>query len=194
MSATPLHEWSRGQTDPDRMTDAILARRLNQTIAWTNHLLTLGNTGPDLRTRETCPQILHEGYDDVICDLGTTRRFRLQELEIECNDETPSLHNGRLLCFFPDANLTDGAAEPETDGFFDIYNNPPWDTWVGYFIDNDDRQTYDRCYVLCYVPSQLISIVERGIIVNPEECIRWLGDTNVTMKQRLLGHQPEIAG
>jgi hypothetical protein len=40
------------------------------------------------------------------------------------------LCGGRLVAYFPDDNLFDGAAEAESQGFFDVDNIPPYDTWV----------------------------------------------------------------
>lgn len=40
------------------------------------------------------------------------------------------LAGGRLLAYLQDTNLCDGAAEAASEGFFDVDNVPPWDTWV----------------------------------------------------------------
>jgi hypothetical protein len=97
----------------------------------------------------------------------------------------PILNGGRLLCYFPDADLCDGAAEQESNGFFDVYNTPPWDTWVGYFQDGlDPKGSYDN-YLLAYVPEQLVSLAAGGILVNPEECIMWLEDADVRLRSRI---------
>ena len=182
----PLHEWSRGQTDSVLMSAATLSERIVQTAAWTQHLLSLGNTSSSMRTPELSPQLLHAGFDDVICDLGSVRRYKLQNLNVDAMTIGQSLRSGRFLCFFPDANLTDGAAESETDGFFDAYNNPPWDTWVGYFVDRHQEVISCFSYVLCFVPNDLIPLVDRGIVVNPEECIQWLENTDSAIRKRLL--------
>ena len=97
----------------------------------------------------------------------------------------PDLDGGRLLCYFPDGDLCDGAAEQESDGFFDVYNTPPWDTWIGYFRDGlKPNDSYDS-YLLAYVPEQLISLAANGISVNPEECIMWFEDTEVKLRSRI---------
>ena len=40
------------------------------------------------------------------------------------------LAHGRLLVYEPDTNLAHGLEELETNGFVDIDNIPPWDTWI----------------------------------------------------------------
>jgi len=71
---------------------------------------------------------------------------------------------GRLLVYVPEENLADGAAEVESNWFFDTENAPPWDSWVA----------YSNRTLLSWVPARLVPLVQRGIDVNPEECIRWL--------------------
>jgi hypothetical protein len=79
----------------------------------------------------------------------------------------PDICGGRLLVFIPEETLSDGAAEFESNCFFDSDNAPPWDTWVAY----SDRT------LLSWVPAQLIPLVQRGIDVNPEECIHWMSSS-----------------
>jgi hypothetical protein len=86
------------------------------------------------------------------------------------------LGSGRLLVYFPDAELSDGAAEAETNGFFDVENAPPWDTWVALFQDDPSDLSYGT-YLVSWVPGELVESVSRGIWVNPEECIVWLQDS-----------------
>jgi hypothetical protein len=47
-----------------------------------------------------------------------------------------TLMDGRLVAFFIDHTLWDGAAESESKGFFDVNNVPACDTWV-YFYNKD---------------------------------------------------------
>jgi hypothetical protein len=75
-----------------------------------------------------------------------------------------NLCGGRLLIYVPVENLADGAAEYASKRYFDVENAPPWDTWVAY----SDRT------LLSWVPAELIALVQQGIDVNPEECIRWM--------------------
>jgi hypothetical protein len=70
---------------------------------------------------------------------------------------------GRGLLFTPQDSLSDGAATVQSEGFFDVDNVPAWDTWI-YF---------DGRILLSWVPTELISRVQSGIDVNPEECIKW---------------------
>jgi hypothetical protein len=89
------------------------------------------------------------------------------------------LSGGRLLvCTGLDESVADGAAQAESRGFFDIYDLAPWDTWICYVRpqgeDNGRTGQGQATYVLSWVPSAFVSLVEDGIRVNPVGCIRWL--------------------
>lgn len=89
-----------------------------------------------------------------------------------------------MLLYFPDWNLSDGAAEVAPNGFFDVQNAPPSDTWVALFDDGPGGDVNYGRYLVCYVPSFLLDVTDRGIEVNPEECILWLHKTNTAFTKR----------
>ena len=81
--------------------------------------------------------------------------------------------DGRLLAYYPDLNLCDGAAEVESSGYLDVENCPPWESWVALLVDpraDDDH----RRVLVSWVPAVFVPLVTAGIEVNPEECIVWL--------------------
>ena len=73
------------------------------------------------------------------------------------------LEGGQLLQYEYDANVEGGAVAYESKGFFDDESAPPWDTWVCYRGDT----------IVAYVPRILCGLAQRGIEVDPVECIRW---------------------
>lgn len=89
------------------------------------------------------------------------------------------------MVYFPDAELSDGAAEVYTDGLFDVFNAPPWDTWVALFEEGPQHDRSYGTYLVAYIPQPLLSLAERGISVNPERCIDWLERTQVKLVSRL---------
>lgn len=99
-------------------------------------------------------------------------------------------HSGRLMVYFPDADLCDGSAEIETEGWFDVFNCPPWDTWVGFFRDAGPSTDSTSNYLVAWVPPVFVDLVAHGIEVNPEQCIRWLDDTECSLRHRLAGTTP----
>lgn len=169
--------WSRGQTDLKTLNSNALQSRLAETIAWCNSL-TLPN---DLPSFEINPNIFHQGYDDIVCDIGFSRQRYLGYNKIPIPKGKPNLAGGRLLVYYPDLQLSDGAAEVATDGFFDVFNLPPFDTWLT-FIEDSALQHMHQKQLLCYIPASAVHLADLGISVNPEECILWLEDTNGATK------------
>ena len=93
---------------------------------------------------------------------------------------------GRLLVYFPNADLCDGAAEAASQGFFDVYNTPPWDTWVAFVTEPAERDISYSEYLIAWVPPAFIELAAAGIMVNPEECTQWLDGSGVSFA-RLVG-------
>lgn len=133
-----------------------------------------------LWTMECAPNLLHHGRFDVICDVVRTRGSSVRH-----RAAAPGPPDGRLLAYFPDLDLVDGAAEVESGGFFDVHNTPPWDTWVAYVEDIQPASSTHRCYLVAWVPRALVQVAQAGIEVNPEECIRWLEHTDTALAARL---------
>ena len=105
---------------------------------------------------------------------------------VSCVDD---LRGGRLLAYFPDAELSDGAAELETAGFFDSFNAPPWDTWVALFEDPTALDSSYRVYLVAWIPPVFLDTASRGIAVNPESCIVWLADVETRLTAELRARQ-----
>ncbi|HEV7556272.1 MAG TPA: hypothetical protein VGO00_12480 [Kofleriaceae bacterium] len=81
--------------------------------------------------------------------------------------------DGRLLGYFPDDNLCDGAAAVASESFFDDDNIPPWETWVTLVHVREAPISFRRC-LIAWIPRMFVPRANAGVQVNPEECIRWL--------------------
>ncbi|CAH0354828.1 hypothetical protein [Aquabacterium sp. CECT 9606] len=172
--------WERGHTDPTSIKDDLLLDRLNQTISW---CLGVKDTS-ELRSMELRPTLFHSGPDDLTCNVGGLRE-RESNYRKRTRPPTTTLSGGRLLVYFPYGNLSDGASESESNGFFDIFNAPPYDTWISWFEDSQSSNSAFGSYVLCYIPPIFVPQAEAGISVNAEDCILWLDHANVQIKDRL---------
>jgi hypothetical protein len=74
------------------------------------------------------------------------------------------------------------------DGFFAQDNLPAWDTWVWYAEDRHPNEPYwQSCpsYLIVWVPHHLASPADEGVLVNPEECIRWAANEDTVFTRRL---------
>lgn len=70
---------------------------------------------------------------------------------------------GRLMLYVPCENVSDGTSRYASNGFFDPYDCPPWDTWLQY----SDRTLFS------WVPEVLLPLAQAGINANAVECIKW---------------------
>lgn len=78
------------------------------------------------------------------------------------------LGHGRLIAFYPQQTLFDGAAALETDGLIDANNVPPWDLWAC-FVDD---------FLVSFIPDALVASFNCAVIVNPEQSLLWLTDVS----------------
>jgi hypothetical protein len=156
-------------------------KRLAQTIFWCASRVDTSNPKDCLRTPELRPRIFEEVRFSAV-ETVAIERERYGSVEIRDAQLPKDLGGGRLLVYFPDVNLCCGTSEDETNGFFDIDNVPAWDTWVAYFASG---KRSNASYLISWISPQLVEFVSRGIYVNPEECIVWLADADVSFAQDL---------
>ncbi|HEU4557062.1 MAG TPA: hypothetical protein VFS20_04405 [Longimicrobium sp.] len=161
--------------------------RLAQTVARTIERADPANPRDSLRDPSRRPRTLESDYFAGVRTVAggpSPSRHRAPQGE---------LAGGRLLVYFPDADLCDGAAELESEGFFDVFNAPPWDTWVAFASDRTEPHdsSYSN-YLIAYVPPVFVELCSAGIEVNPEQCIRWIEDTDVAVRDLLRRHASDL--
>jgi hypothetical protein len=74
--------------------------------------------------------------------------------------------NGRLLLYFPEHSNHNGLSEDETNGFFSTCDDPPWDTWIDFVLDPDEKRRFN--YLISWIPPQFVSTVTEGMKVESE--------------------------
>jgi hypothetical protein len=151
-----------------------LGLRLREAALWCERNLDLNSIGNCLRPRRIAPQFLPRDRWQAVDDVVILRRQEIGRSDADTGRRAA----GRLLVYFPELDLTDGAAEAVSQEFFDAYNAPPWGTWVAYFKDLD-RNDCCSSYLLAWVPEALAGVATAGIDANPEQCITWLEDAGV---------------
>jgi hypothetical protein len=158
-------------------------QRLAETIAWCVQRIRETDPKQALRSQEISPQLLAQDRAVLVRSVAEWRSHRMRDVAAAVDRE--SLHGGRLLVYFPDADLFDGAAEVASRGFFDVHNAPPWDTWIALAEDPREVAVSYRQYLVAWVPPELVARAHGGIMVNPEECIAWLDDADVGARREL---------
>jgi hypothetical protein len=177
----------RSEPDCSSSLDPFL-QRLARTVAWCLPRADAGDARNSLRPDAQRPRTLEAGYFAAVRHVAPGW-YEMRGLQPVPRD----LQGGRLLVYFPDAELSDGAAEAESGGFFDVFNAPPWSTWVAFAEDEGvDLDNFKRRYLVSYVPPVFLDACAAGIEVNPEECIVWLEDADVALRDLLRRHAPEL--
>jgi hypothetical protein len=146
---------------------------LEDTIAWVEPRVDLGDLVGCLRSPVIAPATLEPTRHEAVRTVVVRRRR-------PTTSPRKSLLGGRLLVYFPDLDLCDGAAQAESAGLLDMHNAPPHDTWVGLYAD-DGAAGDETTYLVAWIPPTLVDLVSDGIAVNPEECIRWIEDSGTDL-------------
>jgi len=178
------------RSEPDCSTSLEEFRqRLAQTVAWCVPRADPANPRDCLRDPDLRPRTLEPSYFYAVWSVAM-RRWPWTRPDPVARG--PVLEGGRLLVYFPDAELTDGAAEVESGGYFDVFNAPPWGTWVAFATDDSGSDASYGNYLIAYVPPVFLEACAAGIEVNPEACIVWLEDADVAFRDLLRRHAPEL--
>jgi hypothetical protein len=168
--------------------DVSFERRLAETVAWCQPRARASDPAASLRSVSLRPRVLEIDRPSIVRSVTEARAQSLLVRNGRGDRKNSGLAGGRLLAYFPDDDLSDGAAEAETNGFFDVHNTPPWDTWVALF--RDEGRDLARDCLVSWVPRELLKSVDRGIYVNPEECIVWLGPPKLPIVEQIRASRP----
>jgi hypothetical protein len=191
-------------------------RRLVETIAWCTPRAAASIASLSLRSRDLQPSSLREAEGHLRCawktspewsaavDALAAKRAQLLRRDGQYPDvNSDALVRGRLVLYYPDVSLADGAAWQESQGYFDIDNVPPWDSWVCFIYDElrqrslDDRlrpearhgpldhEASYASYLVSWVPPEYVARVDLALYVNPEQCIGWVDDVDTAFTRQL---------
>lgn len=113
----------------------------------------------------------------LVNEVSRRRSIMLAQHSIACPDWAAA-GDGELLVVAIDYSLWEGLPESESNGFFDSYDIPAWDTWV-------HLQRFEGTDVLLsWVPRALIETVNNGIIVSTTACIEWIDGLRLSAAER----------
>jgi hypothetical protein len=156
-----------------------LATRLRETVNWCASQMERDARIDCLRDRSVAPQALSNSRWGSVSDVAHLRRQFLSDRVAAKRWHA----KGRLVIYYPDAEVTDGASEAASDAFFDLYDAPPWGTWVAYFEDpNASADSAYGAYLVAWVPEELVAQVEAGVEVNCVSAVVWLDQAEVRVR------------
>ena len=181
----------------------LFKQRLTETIIWCNHQLA---DHPEQGVQRLWglvepPRPSHEGGDEVI-RMAEDDFIKFSDFIFDLRSQLVSnlprtlpitidrnLTGGRFAVFLLDWTHSDGAAEYETDGFFDVDNMPPYALWL--YVENQyETQIHETFpdgshlvspkkarHIISWIPPQYIFIAQKGMNVAIGECVFWLDDS-----------------
>ena len=103
--------------------------RLDEAIAWCSSREPSSDALRVFRSPELAPDPFAVNGWGAVWSVAEKRRAKLPKGK---RRPIGGLSGGRLVACMPEVNLCDGAAEYSSEGYFDVDNIPPWDTWVWY--------------------------------------------------------------
>lgn len=154
-------------------------KRLSETILWCNRRLNMNDLRNSFRTEDLRPgqdvnsaSIVGEHrLRSLVDDVATKRDRRLAGI---LDRPVPGdLMGGKLLVYAPSRSLAEGHAALVTGGFFDVDESPPWDTWI-WMQTGPSKPEREEMLLACWVPHELINVVQAGIDVQSADWMRWL--------------------
>jgi hypothetical protein len=175
--------WSeRGVIGGERCGHRAAKNALRETQVWCTARADLARPKECFRTEKLRPQPLLPTRFTVVDDVRQNRS-RLLGYQHSSSDPCPEVATagGRLIAYSPDANLACGVSEVETEGYFDVNNTPPWDTWVA-LVHAPMAQHFETS-LIAWVPPMFVRLSQSGIDVIPEGCVMWLDDCPQSLRQ-----------
>ena len=158
------------------------------TVAWCMNANINQSLQSRYRSPRIAPYVFIRNRFEAVNNVHQDRFFARHHIDgFSISIPTSLISQGRLLVYYPEKSLGDGAAAVETEGYFDSRNTPPWDTWIDYFEEpsvegQNGWERSERYYLIAWVPPALVEVIQRGIDVNPEQCLQWLEDSNTLFK------------
>jgi hypothetical protein len=153
-----------------------IRQRLAEAAAWAE--FASGRPGSSFpRSAELHPSHLKTDRKRLVATIARDRKMALRSNKILIGGA--GRIEGRLLGYGPDDTVWDGASEAATMGFFDVVDEPPWDLWLGYFVEASGRS-----YLVSRVPPTFVDTAQNGIDVNPVACLFWLDELEQTLGLR----------
>jgi hypothetical protein len=138
-----------------------------------------------IRTASLRPPILESTTgSDLVCQLLESPTAIAAAVQHVCRRRTeeierlgltvtmpPDLESGRILCTNLETDLCSAATAP-SNGFFDLDDIPPWDSWFHHAPGGRTKGGL----LYCWVPSALIGSVEAGLDCIPIHFMQWVDD------------------
>lgn len=171
----------------------LFERRLIEAVTWCIPKVSVANPVDCLRLLESARVEFRQlsGRDEtathqaIIESLVEEREKRLRASGHSPEVLRVNLYSGRLIACDPYGSLECGGAEQDSQGYLNIYDIPPCDTWV-YYVQNQKKPADGfRSYFICWVPKEFIDFVEDGMACACGWGLEWVKDLDTPFARQL---------
>jgi|GEM_PF-2082510 len=182
------HGWALLSKEHDQRPDLNeLRSRIAEVITWCSRKPRPWNPRSTFRTIELAWYDFSSDRHYVVKSLSSKRLGMLQDCawyKSTTQAPAPDLAGGRILVYIPDWNCVPGDEFEISDGFVNEQCVPPWDLWLDF--NYDDHHENGTCgYLLCWVPPEMIALVDNTINNAAEVCLQWLDETDWKISRQL---------
>jgi hypothetical protein len=165
-----------------------LLQRILETVTWCKHKADVENPRTCLRTPELKPEEYapdangNLDFNASDCEQATPcltilsqkRRELLQRANMSVESSSVNRNNGRFMLHILRHSLWCGLSEECSQGFIDVIDLPPWDTWL--ICVPISGVLHQTGLLLSWVPSEFCDLVSKGRDVNMVDCFFWASE------------------
>jgi hypothetical protein len=161
---------------------ALFYERVIETVAWCTYWLEINDDPKELWELMPLPKqglswISHDERYRFAENVFEKRTELCAVLFVQAQADCLEIYlQGKLLVFFPDITTSDGVAEHLSEGFFDIDNYPPIDTWL-YYVKEKEFQPHIP-YLISWIPPLFVEKVRDSINVCADKSILFLAEAD----------------
>lgn len=120
----------------------------------------------------------------IVDGLADLRGALVRARNLQPLDRPHPTAGGRLLLSAPQMGFLDGNTSAVTGGYIDVYDAPPWDTWLDVVQGTDIPDYYDT-FLVAWVPTALVALVDAGIRTSPAGFLAWASEVESTYTRQL---------
>lgn len=155
-----------------------LEKRVNETHVWCQNY----GVHERYRSEKLQPSLLSSDRHSAV-EFVANKRSTLLAVDKTEFDKTE--HQGRLLAVYLDESQVDGVAEKVTGGFFDLYDVPPWDTWISILYDVLSSDPNRRTLLLVWIPYAMTERVQMAMNSIVSDYMTWADCLSSAPSERL---------
>lgn len=120
----------------------------------------------------------------IVDQVASERVKLLREYGGYPKDVAPGLAAGRLLLHDPNGTDWSGGSFVASGGLLDVYDSPPWDTWITLIREEYPGPEWN-VFVVAWIPPTLIDVVEEGIRCCAMPCTDWAENVDTAFTRTL---------